>query len=123
MEDETDTNKDESYEENPDYDNIRSKCDELVTSESISKEESLGILKLFHASEKKYLEMLFMKQKEIDSLNNELAIVKLMSKETDVVQQIKMDLSTNEKKCQELASELTSLTSQVQHITTSYKKK
>jgi len=123
MEDETDISKDESYEENPDYDNIRSKCDDLVTSESISKEESLGILKLFHAAEKKYLEMLFMKQKEIDTLNNELAIVKLIKKETDVVQQIKTDLSANEKKCQELVVELTSLTSQVQHITTSYKKK
>tara|TARA_B100000214_G_scaffold374483_1_gene357393 strand:- start:2925 stop:3296 length:372 start_codon:yes stop_codon:yes gene_type:complete len=100
-------------EENMDYDEICSKCDGLINSETINKEEALKILKLFHSAEKKYLEMLFIKQKEIHDLKNELTIVKLTNKNTEMIQQLSQDLLRTDKLVQEIVPDLANLNSQV----------
>ena len=109
-------------EENIEYEEITSQCDSLINSETINKEEALKILKLFHATERKFLEMMFLKQKEIDGLKNELVIIKLTNKNTDMLQQLSQDLLTLDKTVKDLVNDVSNLNSQVSHIMTKTKR-
>ena len=103
-------------EENIVLEEITSQCDSLINSETINKDESLKILKLFHSAEKKFLEMFFLKQKEVDSLKNELIIIKLTNKNTEMLQQLSQDLLTMDKTVKDLVNDVSNLNSQVSHI-------
>ena len=112
----------DTYEENPEYDTIKTQCDALITTDSIQKEEALNILKMFHSSEKKYMEMMFAKQKEIDNLRNELTIVRLTNKNAELLQQLSQDTLRTDKSVQELLSDVTTLNGQMAHVITKIKK-
>lgn len=103
-------------EENPEYDEITSQCDSLINSETINKEEALQILKLFHSAEKKFLEMMFLKQKEVDRLKNDLVIIKLTNKNAEMLQQLSQDLLTMDKTVKSLVNDVSVLNSQVSHF-------
>lgn len=109
-------------EENIEYEEISSQCDSLINSETINKEEALKILKLFHATEKKFLEMMFLKQKEVDGLKNELIIIKLTNKNTEMLQQLSQDLLAMDKTVKDLVNDVSNLNSQVSHIITKNKR-
>ena len=103
-------------EENIEYGEITSECDYLINSDTINKEEALKILKLFHATEKKFLEMMFLKQKEVDSLKNELIIIKLTNKNTEMLQQLSQDLLSMDRTVKDIVSDVSNLNSQVSHL-------
>jgi hypothetical protein len=109
-------------EENIVIEEITSQCDSLINSETINKDEALKILKLFHSAEKKFLEMMFVKQKEVDSLKNELIIIKLTNKNTEMLQQLSQDLLSMDKTVKDLASDVSNLNSQVSHIMSKIKR-
>tara|TARA_B100000161_G_C33367325_1_gene331685 strand:- start:57 stop:404 length:348 start_codon:yes stop_codon:yes gene_type:complete len=109
-------------EENIEYEEITSQCDSLINSETINKDEALKILKLFHAAEKRFLEMMFVKQKEVDSLKNELIIIKLTNKNTEMLQQLSQDLLAMDKTVKDLVNDVSNLNSQVSHIMTKCKR-
>ena len=108
--------EDNVEEENIEYEEISSQCDSLINSDTINKEEALKILKLFHAAEKKFLEMMFLKQKEVDSLKNELIIVKLTNKNTEMLQQLSQDLLAMDKTVKDVVNDVSVINSQVSHI-------
>ena len=103
-------------EENIEYGEITSECDSLINSDTINKEEALKILKLFHATEKKFLEMMFLKKKEVDSLKNELIIIKLTNKNTEMLQQLSQDLLSMDRTVKDIVSDVSNLNSQVSHL-------
>tara|TARA_B100001989_G_C24550433_1_gene474151 strand:- start:3104 stop:3451 length:348 start_codon:yes stop_codon:yes gene_type:complete len=108
--------EDSVEDDNIEYEEITSQCDSLINSETINKEEALKILKLFHSAEKKFLEMMFLKQKEVDSLKNELIIIKLTNKNTEMLQQLSQDLLAMDKTVKDLVNDVSSLNSHVSHI-------
>jgi len=108
--------EDSVEEENLEYDEITSQCDSLINSETINKDEALKILKLFHSAEKKFLEMMFLKQKEIDGLKNELVIIKLTNKNAEMLQQLSQDLLTMDKTVKTLVNDVSNLNSHVSHF-------
>lgn len=122
MEDVTEEDDDGVFDENNDYESIKSKCNQLVSSEKIEKSEALEILNLFHEAEKKYLEMLFVKQKEIDTLKNELVVVRLTHKSADQIQSLTQDVSKLERNISSLTSTVEQLNSQMSHVLTKIKK-
>lgn len=82
------TEESEYMEENNSYTDIKEQCNCLVETEKIQKEEALKILNLFHDAEKKFLEMIYCKQREIESLKNDIIVLKLTNKNTEVIQQL-----------------------------------
>jgi hypothetical protein len=112
----------EMSDENPDFDAIRKQCIQLIQADDIHKADALNILKLFHCAEKKYLEMLFLKQKEIDTLRNELTIVRLTHKNTDLIQEVSQDSLKLQKTTQDLANDVAALNLQMVHVFTKIKK-
>lgn len=122
MEDVTEEDDDGVFDENNDYESIKAKCNQLVSSEKIEKSEALEILNLFHEAEKKYLEMLFVKQKEIDTLKNELVVVRLTHKSADHIQSLTQDVSKHERNISSLTSTVEQLNSQMSHVLTKIKK-
>ena len=103
-------------EENIEYEEIETQCDSLINSDTINKEEALKILKLFHVAEKKFLEMMFLKEKEVNNLKNELTIIKLTNKNTEMLQQLSQDLLVMDKTVKDLVTDVSTLNSHVSHI-------
>ena len=104
------------------YADINDQCNRLVDTEKIQKEEALKILNLFHDAEKKFLEMLYSKQREIESLKNEIVVLKLTNKNTEVIQQLCNDNIKLNRDVTNIKDDIETITSNLNHVLSKIKK-
>ena len=69
----------------------RNLCEELTSSEAVDKTTALNIMKLYHAMETERLRIEVTKDRAIEALRNELAIVKLTHKHAEAIEQLCAD--------------------------------
>ena len=112
----------EEYEVQPSYtalENIKQNCESLITSPNIEKKDALDILKLYHGMEKIIYDIQSSKDKEIESLKNELTIVKITNKNVEIFDSLTSDNKKLLKDFNKLNSDVMKLIEQHEMLNTS----
>jgi len=76
---------------------IRSRCDQIIIDENISKDAALSILKLFHDTEVMIVNAETAKQREIDTLRHEIDIMHMSNKNTEMLLSLTSDIAQLQK--------------------------
>ena len=73
---------------------IKKNCNDLLNSENVDKSAALSILKLQHSMENLYKEHMYEKEKDIQSLRNDLVVTKLTHTQAEMIEKLSSDVSS-----------------------------
>ena len=90
------------HEEEYSFEEIRTKCETLISSSKIEKDDSLNILKLQFEIELLAVNMIHSKDKQLEHLKHEIELQKAINKNSELLQIMSSDIINRNKRINQL---------------------
>lgn len=92
----------ELADESADIKRLRMECHALVSSDAVNKDAALQVTRLHHAMETLYLDNQYKLSRQIDTLTNELTLIKLSQTNASAIDSLTTDVSRSRTMISEL---------------------